>query len=339
MRNEYKISIGISLALALVIAFRWVTISDQIPELKLYIPESDTNQQFLFIVVSVFLTSLLFFQYNFFWKKLTYRLSNKLFRYSIDFAINFVLIIVTSLFWTSLSSAFIDAGPKKGLLPFASMRNSIIAIITVSIAYSYDTFQKSKQDRYKLLTVTKEKVEAELAALKAQIDPHFLFNSLNSLTGVIRQDQKEAIHFVNHLSETLRYTLENKNQNLISLEEELNYLKSYEYMMHKRFGDAFKINFQIASDKLKRKVPQFALQLPIENAFKHNIVSLKKPLIIDIKTGEDHLIVSNNVQLKQSESGHGIGLSNLSKRYELLNAKPVEVEQNEENFIVKISLI
>ncbi len=208
------------------------------------------------------------------------------------------------------------------------------------MAYAYSAAEKSKLDRINLLTLKNQKMETELSALKAQVDPHFLFNSLNSLTGVIRENQKEAVKFVGHLSETMRYTLDHKDTNLVTLRQEIEYLKSYEFMMKIRFGDGFKIDNQIENGDLDKRLPQFALQLLVENAIKHNKVSKKNPLVIRISTDSEKLKVCNNLQPKTTVSGgYGLGLSNLSKRYELLKMDPIEIDKSHEEFTVTLSLL
>ena len=172
--------------------------------------------------------------------------------------------------------------------------------------------------------------------LKSQIDPHFLFNALNSLTGLIRTNSREAIRFVNSLSETFRYTLDNQKQKAVTLREELRFLDSYLFMMKARFGDALRVKTEVKDVHLDKKLPQFALQLLVENAVKHNLVSRSKPLNVSIVSNDQMLIVQNDLQLKtQVTKRYGIGLANLSKRYDLIAGDNIEIERNEHYNIFK----
>ena len=176
--------------------------------------------------------------------------------------------------------------------------------------------------------------------LKSQIDPHFLFNALNSLTGLIRTNSREAIRFVNSLSETFRYTLDNQKQKAVTLREELRFLDSYLFMMKARFGDALRVKTEVKDVHLDKKLPQFALQLLVENAVKHNLVSRSKPLNVSIVSNDQMLIVQNDLQLKtQVTKRYGIGLANLSKRYDLIAGDNIEIERNEHYFRVKLPLL
>ena len=327
-----------SAALMILFLLLWISIAQQFEELSRLVPEEEATARLIFMALAVFFSSFALFRLNFFWltKRNHYTARNFIaFQVLLNLAV--ISLIVLIIWLLSMTEANLVSKPGIAFLLF--MRTTALAMVTLLVTYNYDASERSKLDKIKLLAMENEKMQAELGALKAQVDPHYLFNSLNSLTGVIRQDQKEAIHFVNHLSHTMRYTLDKKDLDLVTLKEELEFMKSYEYMMKIRFGAGFVITHHIAQEHLGRKLPQFALQLLIENAIKHNRVSIKSPLEISIRVEDQFLEVKNNLQPKASvPKGYGFGLANLSKRYELLELSPIDIQKTADEFTVKLSL-
>jgi two-component system LytT family sensor kinase len=344
MRNRYKIALSISLALTLFFVLPWMSLMGEEQYLQMILPRRRGGDRLIFLALSVFLTSMIFFQYNFFWKRwimafLTARkVRSPWLLGMLNLSLNLILLVGLAIAGTRLSSFFFDG--KKTFFTFYLFRTFLMAVVAMLIAYVYEVMEQSKQDRIKLLMLNNEKIETELASLKNQIDPHFLFNSLSSLTGVIRQNQQEAIRFVSHLSETFRYVLDHRECSLISLYHELSFLESYLYMMKVRFGSALKIHIDIGEVHLAKRIPQFGLQLLVENAIKHNLVSERKPLTIHISADAVGIVVSNNLQLKKhSARGYGIGLANLRKQYELLGKPPIEVVKTDREFNVYLPLL
>lgn len=339
MNIKFKISISVSLALAVFFALPWISLFDQAQHLQQLIPQDIARKRLFFLVIMLFSGSMLFFQVNFYWRSAKL-LTNAMLSQFAQATVNLLLIILIAGFSHRASIRLLDIDASTTFISLHLIRYLGVAVISLLVTYAYDVLERSRLDRINLLTVKNEKMATELNALKAQIDPHFLFNSLNTLTGVIRVDPKQAIKFVGHLSETMRYTLDHKDSNLVTLRQEIEYLESYEFMMKIRFKEGFRIDNQIEVGSLDRQIPQFALQLLVENAIKHNVVSQKRPLVIRISSSNGKLIVANNLQLKASMGGgYGIGLSNLSKRYELLNMDPIEINKTEKAFLVTLSLL
>lgn len=337
MRNRYKIALSISFMLTLFFALPWISLVGE-DYLQQMIPKGNGWARLGFLAGSVFLSSVLFFQYNLLWDGRLMRASSGWSRRVLHVFINLILIVVVSLAVTRISAYFFDL--KRTFFAFALFRNLLIAAVSMLVAYAYEVMEQSKEDRIKYLMLHNEKVETELAMLKTQIDPHFLFNSLNSLTGVIRTNPKEAVHFVNHLSETFRYVLDHRWNNLVPLHHELAFLNAYLYLMKVRFGDGLVVRIEIEERFLSRKIPQYGLQLLVENAVKHNIVSEKRPLQIHITASESSVEVRNNLQLKsQSVKGYGIGLANLNKQYDLLGKPPLAISRTDIEFRVNLHLI
>ncbi len=184
------------------------------------------------------------------------------------------------------------------------------------------------------------KATASFETLKNQLDPHFLFNSLNVLSSLIEENPKKAQEFTVALSKIYRYVLDQKDKNLISVEEELNFAKLYFSLLKMRFEDAIIINFQTDIDINDFRIVPLSLQLLLENAIKHNIISDQKPLQIDIFKEDNYLVIQNSYQKKQTfEKSTGIGLQNIIQRYNLVSNLEINIQQTDKHYIVKLPLI
>lgn len=182
-------------------------------------------------------------------------------------------------------------------------------------------------------------LEAELELLKEQLNPHFLFNSLSSLSGVVREDPEMAQHFINHLSKIFRYALVRQHDHLVTIAEELTMIKSYGQLLKMRFEKAFRLETDVEKQYLDYTIPHLTLQPLLENAAKHNSASITKPLKVYIYIEEDYLVVKNNLQkIAEPENSTGIGLANLNSRFRILMHKEIEIKKNKESFIVKLPL-
>lgn len=186
----------------------------------------------------------------------------------------------------------------------------------------------------------RENVESQLEILKNQVKPHFLFNSLNTLASLIPEDSELAVDYVHNLAKVYRYVLEIKDKKLIPVAEELNCVKAYLFMLQIRFGEnlIYKIK-EKGLDHVDHIVP-LSLQLLVENAVKHNVISSKKPLTILIEPKDNKLMVSNNLQPKiQVAKSTGTGLANIRSRYEILTNLSVQITKTANQFTVALPLI
>lgn len=212
-----------------------------------------------------------------------------------------------------------------------------IFISVYYISYFFNAYKKSSQIQQRLRN---ENLQSQLNNLKNQVKPHFLFNSLNTLSSLIPEEPDEAVEYVQHLSRVYRYILEINEKKLIPINEELACIKSYMFMLKIRFGD--KLQFELNENEFiaADHIVPLSLQMLIENAVKHNIVSFKKPLLIQIKRGRnDNILVKNNLQLKTvKEASTGTGLNNIRKRYDLLGGKKPEIIQTAAEYIVSLPL-
>ncbi|QJB37177.1 histidine kinase [Chitinophaga oryzae] len=181
---------------------------------------------------------------------------------------------------------------------------------------------------------------AQYELLKQQVNPHFLFNSLNTLKYMVESEDKQAINFILKLSDFYRFTLESRKLNLVRLSEEMEILDSYMYLLKARFESGITLKKEIAAEVYASMIPPFTLQLLIENCIKHNIVSEEKPLHIYLYSTATHLVVENNIQLKRvPESSTGIGLENINQRYRHLLDGEMIIDVTAEKFTVKLPII
>jgi two-component system LytT family sensor kinase len=208
--------------------------------------------------------------------------------------------------------------------------------IIIKIIY---LLRKSKQKDKENSQLKTAYLEAELELLKEQLNPHFLFNSLSSLSGIIKEDPEKAQYFIGHLSKIFRYALARPLNHLVSIGEELTMIRSYEQLLKMRFEDAFTLETVIGANYQDFTIPHLTLQPLLENAAKHNLVSLKKPLKVEIYIDDDYLIVKNNLQeIAEPENSTGIGLANLSSRFRILIHREIEIQKTTDNFIVKLPI-
>lgn len=193
----------------------------------------------------------------------------------------------------------------------------------------------SEIDRFK-----KENVEFQLAMLKTQVNPHFLFNSLNTLSSLIHSNADVADRFVRQLSKVYRNVLSSKDRETITVAQELEILEAYMELMHLRFGDSLIIDINISSASLDKLIAPLTFQMLMENAVKHNINDQDRPLRIEIYTEDQHMVVRNNLQKKiTSLETSKIGLKNIASRYLFLSDKEIIVEETDDFFTVKVPLL
>ncbi|MDG4716316.1 histidine kinase [Winogradskyella marincola] len=205
------------------------------------------------------------------------------------------------------------------------------------VIYFYNSFQKNKIKEQKVIAGA---ASAKFDALKNQLDPHFLFNSLNVLTSLIEENPDSAQKFTTALSKVYRYVLEQKNKELVTVDEELNFARTYMSLLKMRFEDSIIFEIPDKASNPESKVVPLSLQLLLENAVKHNMVTSSKPLHIKIYEDGNHLVVMNNLQPKQIvKKSSGVGLENIKQRYQLLTERKVYINQREKDFAVAIPML
>lgn len=233
------------------------------------------------------------------------------------------------------------SGTKWDTILVVSLMN-VICVLFVTHAYETMFLVKEQQnEQIKNAELLRAKAEAELAALKNQVDPHFMFNSLNTLTHLIKVDPTTALEFTENLAEVYRYILAQKDQTLVLLDDELDFTHKYTDLLHLRFGQALiirkKFNGTAGREFL---IPPTSVFVAFENAVKHNEISEKTPMLIDVDLKEGMLHIINSVREKKN-IGHSskIGLKNLDERFRLVTGQGISAMRDDKHFIVRLPLI
>lgn len=201
----------------------------------------------------------------------------------------------------------------------------------------YHQLRKTQVEKEQLL---KENMQSQLESLKSQVNPHFFFNSLNTLAYLIPEDADKAVNFVQKLSKAYRYILEIRDRQWVALREELDFLDSYNCLLKERFGSNLAVRLDVPDRLLDSQVVPLSLQMLFENAIKHNIVSSQHPLLIEVFVEKDDwLVVRNNFQPKKQEMpSTKLGLENIRKRYQLVSNQEVGIQATEAFFTVVLPL-
>ena len=256
-----------------------------------------------------------------------------------------IIITLIGLFiLRALTALIYDGTTFEAFIAKESWRNYSFGIwITLSIVITFHAFYffaKLQQQKVKEQKVIAGTASAKFDALKNQLDPHFLFNSLNVLTSLIEENPDNAQKFTTSLSKVYRYVLEQKNKDLVTVDEELAFAKTYMSLLKMRFEDSIVFEIPEQATNPESKVVPLSLQLLLENAVKHNIVTSSKPLHIKIYEANGNLIVANNLQVKQIvKKSSGVGLNNITQRYQLLTTKKVNINQDANRFEVAIPML
>ena len=233
----------------------------------------------------------------------------------------------------SIFEAYPNVFIKLAILLFVCV---LIYSVIYFALYSFNHFSKGQ---IKQVKSERKQIDLQLTALKSQLSPHFLFNSLNTISSLMNKDVGKAEAFVRMLAKSYQYTLSTYEQKWVSLQEELDFVSSYQYLLKTRFEDHLAFSIDIPAEKMDQKIPPLTLQMLVENAVKHNQLLAEDPLHVRIGVDESWLWVSNNkTQTPMGVPSFKIGLKNIRSRYKLLTGKDIRVE-NEESFTVKLPII
>lgn len=326
--NALRFSIIISITLNIILFLGWVfnqkfTLRNATGLTHMFLPNV-----FMFYVL---------YLYNFWvvqkkWQRRFKHLATWLGSILIAGALNLIFLGILNLLQIDMQI------PNKFFVITNLFKDLIVAIIVIFSTILVHTIYEKQKALFENEKLIAENIRIRYEALKSQVDPHFLFNSLNTLDGLISMDTAKAHDYVQNLSSVFRYTIGNKE--IVKLEDELDFTKSYGDLMKIRYGDNLKIDYQINDMYLNYYILPVSLQLLVENAIKHNVVSGKYPLRIIIETTDNTCIrVSNIIQPKSNvEPGEGIGLMNLIERYSLLFQQHVSISSNQ-IFSVEVPLI
>ena len=265
-------------------------------------------------------------------------------RIIIGFLGSFLISVVVIFLLRIIEDVIIEGESFDAFLQNETLANYLVTIIItffVTLAfhafYFYKAYQENKVKEQKIIAGT---ASAQFESLKNQIDPHFLFNSLNVLSSLIEENPESAQKFTTSLSKVYRYVLEQKDKELVSVAEELKFAKTYMNLLKMRFENSITFEIPEGFDNEEAKVVPLSLQLLLENCIKHNIVSEPKPLHVKITIENNQLVVTNNLQKKEVLSDRkGVGLQNIVNRYAILTKRTVLVEENEQEFKIFLPIL
>ena len=333
-KNALKLSLflGLFWFLVLILGFmgystKWMEKNVEFTEILLHGVKQFVMNTLLFFI-------LFCFQFSIFKKK--WKTSIKL-RVSIAGCLLFILLFIGSF---EIFSHFFDTQQRSIpnifiMLAIAIVVTAITTLLT-SLFYMIVERQKTIVENQKL---TIENMQARYETLKSQINPHFLFNSLNTLNGLIGLDAEKAKEFVQQLSFVFRYSIQNKK--CTTLDEELVCISAFCNLMKIRYGQSLAIEYRIDNDYRSHYIVPLSLQMLVENAIKHNTISNRYPLTITIETSNNSTVrVCNRIQPKnENTSGEGVGLANMTERYRIMYEKEVTIYASNGLFCVEIPLI
>lgn len=269
-------------------------------------------------------------------KKLVWQLIALIFFGVITFNVSYLIIRLHEIYIQGNTGNGFDVTQFVSISAIGTFLVLAIGGLQMSVFYFFQ-WQKSQIEAERL---QKEQTEALFQNLKHQISPHFLFNNLNTLNSLIHESAEVASKFLALFAEVYRYSLQQRDEEVVTLESELEMLESYLFLLKKRFENAFTVEMDIDKTTKRSYIPPMSLQLLVENALKHNIAEPYQPLTIAIKTQNKTLIVENNLQIrKEKKPSTQIGLSNLTERYRLLGQPIPQIEKSSGYFRVTLPLL
>lgn len=265
-------------------------------------------------------------------------------RIFIGFTASFLASIGVIFLLRIVEDVIVEGASLSAFLSKETMANYLVAIIltfVVTLAfhafYFYKAYQENRLKEQKIIAGT---ASAKFESLKNQIDPHFLFNSLNVLSSLIEENPDNAQKFTTSLSKIYRYVLEQKDKELVTVQEELAFAKTYMNLLKMRFENSITFELPENFDSAEARVVPLSLQLLLENTIKHNVVSEQKPLHIRIFVKDNYLVVQNDLQKKEVlQDRRGVGLQNIISRYGILTNRKVLIETNETIFAVHLPIL
>ncbi|GAB3907596.1 histidine kinase [Larkinella knui] len=326
-----------------------VTILFALPRLALvYFSSRGTRIDFPWLEFSVrslysFLIAILFLLVNLSYQRFGLsRFPGVISNYLIPLLLNVVLLIGIDFILIRIHlNLFAPPFNERVFRFFFRISVVLEVLLVVLIACIFRLIFRNQQVRIANERLLKANAETQYELLKNQVNPHFLFNSLNTVNALILHDPVAASQFVSHLSDVFRYSLTSRTADLVTLAEELRFMESYMAMLAGRYGE--KIRFQLAINPVytNSRLPPMALQVLVENAVKHNVASYRQPLWVELVTNANHTItVSNGLQAKKEpELSTGLGLANLNQRCLYLSGREITIQKTTRTFSVTIPLL
>lgn len=330
--------------------FLWMVIVgiivSMILKLIVVFPDDDLDHALFGMLESIIITTLIwegalwidsFLDRRFPWdKRLIKRIASQLIACTVY--ISLVLVVVMESFESLVCPIPIEN--QRNFFVIVFVLAFLVSMVLMSLLICMQFFRKWKQSLLEVEQYKSESAMARLENLKNQVNPHFLFNNMSVLSSLVYKDQDKAVDFINQLSKVYRYLLDSGSCELTTLEDEMQFLQSYTYLLNIRYSPNIHFEIAVSEEALKTHIPPMSVQLLIENAIKHNEISSAAPLTISIRSEEMWLIVENNLRLRSTvENGSGTGLKNIRSRYQYFTDREPEVTATETHFHVKIPLL
>jgi len=264
-------------------------------------------------------------------------------RILIQIAINLVFTTWATYFYSKWLFFYIynEAYPIEILFKQFLFITIIVSLLYNAIYSSEYFFKKWKNGLVETEELKRQNLIAQYESLKELINPHFLFNSLNTLIGLISEDKKVAIQYGEYFAKVYRYLLDHRDDKAVTLNDEMDIIKKLIFLFKARYGNSFDVKVNIPQNLNTKLIAPLTLQMLLENAIKHNIISKECPLKLEITCdGDEYLVVMNNIQKKnRRDETTKLGLDTIKKRYQFISKKEVVVTETNDLFIVKIPLI
>jgi len=265
---------------------------------------------------------------------------NKRFYWQLSLGILLSLLII-NISYLIFKLLLTQDPPDMAQITTMNALGTLILLPTISINFGIQFLKNWKNAQLASEEFQKESIKAELEALKNHLDPHFLFNNLNILSSLISKDQKLSQSYLEKFAEVYRIILQSSSEELVALHEELDFISAYMYLLQIRFEDTIQLDINIEPENKQYYLPPLTLQMLIENAIKHNVITEICPLKMSIECRDRYLVIKNNLQEKKvaARNSSKTGIKNIERRYSYFTNKQVEVFRNEQSFIVKVPLI
>jgi hypothetical protein len=252
----------------------------------------------------------------------------------------YLLLLVNGIYY-AIKVFLTDDPPTREQFTVMNVWGAAIFIPAFSLYFSLHFLRHWRESELEVAKSQKESMRSQLDSLKNHLDPHFLFNNLNILSSLIDKDSAISKRFIEKFAEVYRALLNTKSDDLIPVYEELSFIESYMYLIHIRFENHIRFIVNLESNARSKMIPPLTLQMLIENAIKHNLITDARPLTIEVLANETHLLVRNSLFLKPAapSENHGSGLKNIEQRYAHFTDLKVEIRQSEDHFEVLIPLL
>lgn len=261
-------------------------------------------------------------------------------RYFSYISLNFLVFLVLLITGTVLQRLFFSGLQLPGLMfSGSSFRLGLSAILTAIIVKIILLMRTSSSIAAENQRLKNAYLASELQLLKEQMNPHFLFNSLSSLSAVVQENPKQAQKYIRDMSAVFRYALVGSHTDLVPIADELTMLRSFAKLISMRLENAFELSINIADVYLPVKIPHLSLQPLLENAVKHNAATAERPLCVQIQAKDDQLIFSNSLwEMPTPEASNGMGLANMNERFRIMMHHEIDIIRSDTHFIVKLPL-